>query len=335
MKYDQITAQKIALISPSFFGYEVSIKNELLNLGYNVFHYDDRPANNIFHKVLIRLKATFLIYPKVTRHQRYLVNEILSNDVDAVFLLNPELFSANMIKALKKDKPNIKIVLYIWDSLQNRPNLRALIEFTDYAYTFDRADSKSHPALNFFPLFYNAIFEKSTALNRKYNLSFIGSYHSNRAALFKLIRKEPSLYIHIYIQGFLIKLIRSFPLLFNPRSLILFWHHTTYNILSKEQVSQVFKESHAVIDLQHPRQSGLTCRTIEALASGCILITSNSDIRNYEFFDDKVIYVMKDLDDIPLNFIGGICPQNLKTMQDKISHLRLDRWLNHVLLKHL
>lgn len=335
MKTDQTTAQKIALISPSFFGYEVSIKNELLNLGYNVFHYDDRPANNIFHKVLIRLKATFLIYPKVTRHQRYLVNEILSNDVDAVFLLNPELFSANMIKALKKNKPNIKIVLYIWDSLQNRPNLRSLIEFADYAYTFDRADSKSHPALNFFPLFYESIFEQNAVVNRKYNLSFIGSYHSNRASLFSLIQKEPSLYMHIYIQGFLIKLIRSFPLLSNPRSLILFWHHTTYNTLSKERVSQVFKESHAVIDLQHPRQSGLTCRTIEALASGCILITSNSDIRNYEFFDDKVIYVMKDLDDIPLNFISGICPQNLKTMQDKISHLRLDRWLNHVLLKHL
>lgn len=335
MKHRQCPRQKIALVSPSFFGYEISIKNELLKLGLDVIHYDDRPANSVFHKLLIRLKASFLIYPRIKNHQKNLVDEILKSNVDAVFLLNPELFSIYMIKRLKKENPKLKILLYIWDSLQNRPNLKSLIGLADYAYTFDRADSLSHPDLSFFPLFYEPIFEQNTIQNRKYNLSFIGSYHSNRAALFKLIQKEPRLYIHIYIQGFLVKLIRSLGLLSRPRSLVLFWRHTTYNTLSKEEVSSVLKESHAVVDLQHPKQSGLTSRTIEALASGCILITSNRDIRNYEFFDDKVIYVMKDLDDIPLNFNSGICSENLQSMRHKIAHLRLDRWLNHVLLKHL
>src|SRR5690606_29410790 len=51
-------------------------------------------------------------------------------------------------------------------------------------------------------------------------------------------------------------------------------------------------KSKAVLDIQRVGQSGLTMRTFEVLASGAILVTSNSAIINEPFFDPTRVFVI-------------------------------------------
>ncbi|EEX2831637.1 glycosyltransferase, partial [Escherichia coli] len=45
------------------------------------------------------------------------------------------------------------------------------------------------------------------------------------------------------------------------------------------------------IDIHHPSQHGLTMRTIEAVGLNKKIITTNADIKKYDFYDPKDVYV--------------------------------------------
>ena len=55
--------------------------------------------------------------------------------------------------------------------------------------------------------------------------------------------------------------------------------------MSYETLTFNMKDCHAVLDIEHPKQVGLTMRTFEVLASGRKLITTNRSIINHEFYD--------------------------------------------------
>ena len=47
-----MSKEKVLFISPAFFGYELSIKNAILENGYEVDYFDERPSNNALMKAL-------------------------------------------------------------------------------------------------------------------------------------------------------------------------------------------------------------------------------------------------------------------------------------------
>lgn len=47
-----------------------------------------------------------------------------------------------------------------------------------------------------------------------------------------------------------------------------------------------------MIDIQHPKQVGLTMRTIEMLGLRKKLITTNQDIKNYDFYNEDNICII-------------------------------------------
>ena len=48
----------------------------------------------------------------------------------------------------------------------------------------------------------------------------------------------------------------------------------------------VVRSSRAVLDIQHFKQTGLTMRTLETLGAGKKLITTNPDVKEYDFYDE-------------------------------------------------
>lgn len=327
---------RVTLISPSFFGYETAIREGLLKRGYNLVHFDDRPKNSNLFKILVRLRAFFLINWIINRHKKFLSEQISAHKSDYVFLINPELFTAQMIYELKKDNPKLKFILYLWDSVRNRKNFPSLIEACDVAFSFDRHDTQQFKKLKFHPLFFEEVFASSQAKDRFYDLAFVGSYHSNRAELFKFKRPEIRFFLHLFIQGYFVKLVRSIPLIVDFKTFKDFWILTSFGKLTKKETSDIFKQSNVVIDIQHPNQSGLTCRTFEALASGCKLVTSNKDVINYDFFDSNVIYVMNDLGDIPIRFILDKPHSDIMAnLRQKIEYYSLDNWIQRVFVQSL
>ena len=65
-----------------------------------------------------------------------------------------------------------------------------------------------------------------------------------------------------------------------------------YSPLSSNDISRIIEQSKVVIDMQHPNQKGLTMRSIETLGMRKKLITTNSDIVNYDFYNENNIYII-------------------------------------------
>jgi hypothetical protein len=61
---------------------------------------------------------------------------------------------------------------------------------------------------------------------------------------------------------------------------------------SKSRISTLYGSSIAVLDIEHHEQTGLTMRTLEALAGGNKLITTNQSIKDEPFFDENMILVI-------------------------------------------
>ena len=57
----KLKGKVILFIAPKFFDYELEIKKELEIFGAKVFYFNERPDDNFFTKVLIRLNFKKLI----------------------------------------------------------------------------------------------------------------------------------------------------------------------------------------------------------------------------------------------------------------------------------
>ena len=61
--------------------------------------------------------------------------------------------------------------------------------------------------------------------------------------------------------------------------------------LSKNEMMDIIKKSRCILDAPQAGQTGLTIRTLECLGAKRKLITTNADIKNYDFYNEKNILV--------------------------------------------
>ena len=65
-----------------------------------------------------------------------------------------------------------------------------------------------------------------------------------------------------------------------------------FNALSHDEIAALMKSSKAVLDINHPKQTGLTIRTLETLGANRKLITTNKEIVKYDLYDPVNILVI-------------------------------------------
>ena len=92
-----------------------------------------------------------------------------------------------------------------------------------------------------------------------------------------------------------------------------------FDSLNRNEVLKIFKESKAIIDCPLPNQRGLTMRTFEVLALKRKLITTNKNIKDYEFYTpDNIFIIESDKEIIPMEFINTDFNKNY-TLSSKYS----------------
>lgn len=62
--------------------------------------------------------------------------------------------------------------------------------------------------------------------------------------------------------------------------------------MKKNELLELYKKSRIIVDVQHPKQTGLTLRTMEALGAKRKLITTNSDVEFYDFYNPTNILIV-------------------------------------------
>lgn len=83
-------------------------------------------------------------------------------------------------------------ILYMWDSFKNKPNARKIVFCFDRVYSFDPTDRVSGVDLMFLALFYNNDFKgvERESSTPQYAVSFVGTVHSDRVRLAKMIMHQ-------------------------------------------------------------------------------------------------------------------------------------------------
>lgn len=314
--------KKIALIAPSFFGYEKIIKNNLEKIGFEV----DYISENIFD-VNIIYKIKKMIYRK---NQKIIDNYFLkklTKRYDVFFIIRGYYLSKNVMDFLKNNNPNARFVMYQWDSVKNNNNAELISEYCEINSTFDVDDAINY-GWKYRPLFY---FEKSARNEkRKYEISFIGTLHSQRLKIYKYINerfKEKNNYLYLYskrINFFKQKYLRK-----NIDFLNCDNKEINFKSLKLKQVNEIMASSNIIIDYTHPNQTGLTMRTCESIGHKCKLITNNCKIKNMNFYNPNNVYIY-DINniDIPEDFLNS----EYEELSNEIyEYYNIHKWLEEIL----
>jgi len=290
--------KNILFFAPDFFGYDQAIKKKLEAFGSIVDLYNERPSSNVFIKAIIRFKKELLSFI-IERYFDQIIKKNKDKNYDYIFIIKGEVFSPKVVLKFKQNFPKAKIILYLFDSINNYKSTQESLYLFDAAYTFDKTDSQSFPELKFRPLFYMDEFTKNNvngneSIKYKYDILFVGTAHSDRWIILEKIKKEAKkqnikIYYYIYIQSPFVYLGRK---LFDKKFKGLSLKDVHFKSISKEEIIKLTYFSKSVLDIQHPKQTGMTMRTFEVLGAERKLITTNQDVKQYDFYEPENILII-------------------------------------------
>jgi hypothetical protein len=289
-----LTGKKILFITTQFYGYEQAVIKCLRDHGADLKVYYDDPVSYTRIKFL-KNAISRSTRTKVNKFYRaYILRKTSNLTFHYIFFLKGSIMSEPFLRRLRFDHPNALLIQYQWDSLSNFNNAH-LIPCFDISYTFDRADADNVPALTYMPTFaLDDFFElrtKRQKTKQDIDVSFVGSNHSDRLKLLRGLRvklKKLNLNYRFYVY---------LPVLVGIKSVLITKkvkpEEFTMGPLSKKKYKDILARSRYVLDLPSPKQTGVSLRTYEALASGCGLITTSKTIAQEPFFSDKHIFIVE------------------------------------------
>lgn len=323
---------RVLYIGSMFFNYHLHIKKELELLGYDVDYYNDKPSNNSFIKGILKINKN-LLKSLIKRHHDKIVSETKDKDYDVVFIVNSKVFTIETLERLKEYHRNAKFLYYEWDSLKLYPFVKELIPFFDKAYSFDTEDCKNFKDLTFLPLFYNRDYEKvgNANFNKiEYDLISLCTAHPNRyktiRTLFpKLEKSGIKIFSYLYLNPLQFLYNKAFVPEFKNAKFSEF----QFKPLPEKEYIAHLQKSTTVFDMNHNKQSGLTIRTIETLGAKKKLITTNQNVKKYDFYNNKNILVLEDLENIDSERILDFLNEDYEPISDDIyQKYSLRNWLN-------
>lgn len=324
--------KSILFISPSFFGYEIAIKKRLSELAQKVDYFDERPANNFWSKALIRINRNFISH-YISQYYESIYQKVRNCVYDYVLVVNIEAMPLSFLSRLRVLNPQATFILYMWDSIFYKKRTVDHLASFDRLFSFDQDDCEKYPMLKFRPLFFlNEYKDVAQCCDYEYDFSFIGTAHSDRYALIQKIQnqlKDMCLksYWYLYLQDWKLFFWNK---LTNSAFIKAQLHDFRYTPLSKDEVLEIVRKSKVVIDIQHPKQVGLTMRTIEMLGAQRKLVTTNASIRNYDFFqEDNILVIDRKKPQITESFVR----KDYKILDDNIYFkYSLDGWLEDIFM---
>lgn len=324
--------KKILFISASFFNYEKQIIQELQSLGADVDFYDERPSNSLWSKGIIRVSPYFL-QRKIKRYYHRILKNIQGKSYDYFLLIKGESIPFFFLKALQNQYPHLKKILYLYDTVEEYPKFKKLFPYFDNIYSFEINDVRQYQ-LNFRPLFYIASYATATQQQKfKYTVASISSAHTDRYTISEKLNTQLeklgfNTFFYHYIPS---KSIYYFKRLFDKNCKKFDLEKLNFQKLSHTEISEIYSQSFAVLDINKPFQLGLSLRVFEALASQKKLITTNHQIALYPFYHPQNILIVNrnNLQITPDFFQSNFEPLSI----DFEKYYSLSSWLEDVFLE--
>ncbi|WP_316658394.1 hypothetical protein [Ralstonia condita] len=298
-----LSGKRVLIMSPRFFGYENAIAQAVCALGAHAEVVLDKPSNTVWTKGATRL-APSLVATRMANYIRSLAEQYGRDSFDEVVVIKGEALHAEAVELLRAAFPRARCTYYNWDSLRNYPHLKDILPLFDACFSFDAEDCETVGRLAHLPLFYTDEYRDLPVMEPRYDLFAVASLHSDRYDVIqRVIRQCP-------------EATRAFTYFFYPSKVALLGkkvlepgfitpplREIQWTPLPKEKMIDGLVRSRAVIDVQHPRQTGLTMRTIEMVGANKKLITTNPLVKTYDFYNpNNILVIDRAQPDIPPTF---------------------------------
>lgn len=287
MNNNILNEKRILFIWTPFHEYPLKIKLaiEALNGKVDLFYINKK---SFFSTILLNLSKSLLAKYR-TYQQNNILRKVQNTHYDYVFIQSPYFMGHPFIRELKKYHDKAIFINYNWDSIINNDYL-GYIQYFDKVFSFDQKDCEQNKEIIYLPLFFTSDFDYKSDKTRKYDLSFVGGIgdSEDRYEFIMDMEKRCNLlgitfYYYLYVSpNYFVKS------LFKGK----FYKGVKFKKLKLIDIANINFNSNCILDYHNPKQNGLTMRTFEALGSGCKLLTTNQNIVNEPFYNDKAINVI-------------------------------------------
>lgn len=323
--------KRVLFIHINFYEYNQRIKEKMYELGYILDCFCEDLRVGILDKIIQKCNSQFITIKSV-KHQNKFIDTLSKTGIqyDFIFVIKGEKLKHKFLMDLKKINPKARFVLYMWDDVERVSNFFENKEMYDEIYSFDKKDAKQH-GFKFLPLFFCDQFRDSSNIEKSIDVYFSGCEHSGRRQLLEKIipvlrQNNMSYYFHLYtgIWKVLRRKIKQMNFKKEP-------NYIKYHTLSLKENSEFTLNSRVLIDIQHPTQTGLTMRTIEALAAKSKLVTTNRDVEKYDFYNpNNILIINRENSVIDLEFLKTPYENVPEEIVEKYS---LSNWIKTILDK--
>jgi len=326
--------KKILLAAPKHFDLFALFEKNLRHLGFDVVICNP-PGRYKYKNILQKLtnfwyKATGIDkdYKKKLKQkaQHYYYQNILSklSVIDYALFIRADLFDLNFIQDLRA-KTEVMIA-YQYDSIERYPEIRAYFGLFDRFFIFDPADLAHND--NKFKSLTNFYFDFEEDLRHDSEnqlIYFIGSYESKRLdTLFRLEKSINDKGFKYLFKLLIQKSVRN-KIQAPAESNIVF---TTKPLRFSEYLNEV-KKAGIIVDIVIDGHLGLSFRVFEALKDRKKLITSNTYVKQFDFFHPNNIFIIENNDYSGLDaFLDAPYVELSHSIRAKYS---FTNWINNVL----
>jgi hypothetical protein len=283
-----LAGQKILLIGIGFYDYEAAIAAEFRDLGAEIWVEDERPPELRSRLAPLRRRIFPDMEGPLRRHRAAMLARAKAvGRLDHVLVIKGTLLDEAFLKTLRDMQSDARFVAYHWDSMERYPDLVRRQALFDRVFTFDHVDAAREPSFVLRPLFYRPELCRSLPGAVTIDLCFVGWLHHDRLKQVKAIRAQAralglSMFVYFSTGGW--------------TSLKLRWSGKGQDVHSRPLAFDRYVEksagSRAILDLPHPRQTGLTMRAIESIGANRKLITTATDIRAYDFYRPENVHII-------------------------------------------
>jgi len=299
-----LSGKRVLFIAPHFFGYECEVVLSLKEQGAIVDYFNERPQNSFLMKTVLRFKKSY-IKTFIERYYKKIIAQTEDKVYDFIFVLNAEAITDKIMSKIKAKHKNAVAILYMWDSISNKRNVIHLLPLFDRIFSFDHVDADAFKEIEFLSLFFIPQYNVRPHNTIKYDVSFIGTAHSDRFAVLEKIKNQ--------LQSFNLKYF-FFLYLQNPIMLVYLkltsqefvqarFADFNYDPMSQTSTADIIHSSSVIVDISHPKQTGLTMRSFEVLGAKKKLITTNQQIKHFDFYnEDNICIIDRHKPIIDINF---------------------------------
>lgn len=315
----------ITLISLDNLGLNEYIVSTLQKQGHTVTHINFRYYKykypSVFHKAYnFFLKAFLKRNIKLEHHGKEIIKELQKNNQiqDVILTIKGDFIDPKSTLEFKKYSK--KTIAFFNDNIYRCPKIKRVLPYYDEVYSFEKDDCEKFN-LKFAPNWiYSKITDSNNSTALEYGVFNISSIDKRLSTLVLIANELQSKKINFKF------------IVYDKR------HKVTDGIItyinkhmSLVEVNDYTNRSQVLLDIHRPGQNGLTFRVFESLGLEKKLITTNSEIKNYDFYNPNNILVIDEKKPvIPIDFFKNEYEKIPDSIFEKYT---LQGWVDNVIFE--